>query len=68
MFFSLQFRLVRMGDCGYTGQRMLTMELPGRRKIRSPQRRFMDEVKEDMRWVGLIEKDVRDKTIQCGDP
>lgn len=47
---------------------MLTTELPGRRKIRSPQRRFMDEVKEDTQWVGLIEKDVRDKIIQCGNP
>lgn len=65
---SSQFRLEHMEDCGYTGQRMLTMELPGRRKIRSPQRRFMDELKEDMQWVGLIEKDVRDKIIQCGNP
>lgn len=28
----------------------------------------MDEVKEDMQRVGLIEKDVRDKIIQCGNP
>lgn len=37
-------------DSGYIGQRMLSMEVPGRRK-RGPQRKFMPAVKEDVQRV-----------------
>lgn len=33
-------------------QRMLTMQLPGRRKRGRPEKRFMDTVKEEMQRVG----------------
>ena len=35
-------------DSGWTGRRMLKIELPGRRKRGRPKRRFLDVVKEDM--------------------
>lgn len=35
---------------------MLRLELPGRRPRERPKRRFMDEVKEDMKLVGVREE------------
>lgn len=49
---------VKRKDGGYTGQRMLKMELPGRRKRGKPQRRFMDAVTEDMKMAGVTEEEV----------
>ena len=43
-------------DSEYFGGRMLKMELPGRRE-----RRFMDDVKEDIDIVGLTEEDAEDR-------
>lgn len=40
---------------------MSDVELPGRRKRRRPQRRFVDVVKEDMQKVRMIEDDANDK-------
>ncbi|PME06485.1 hypothetical protein A8A06_13560 [Escherichia coli] len=67
------FGHVQRRDSGYIGQRMLKMELPGRRRRGRPQRRFMDVVKEDMQRVGVREEDARDRVrwrqmIRCGDP
>ena len=58
---------------GYIGRRMLRMELPGKRKLGRPKRRFMDVVKEDMAEVKVKEEDVVDRSnwrlkIRCGDP
>lgn len=40
-------------DSEHTGQRMLNVELPGRRKIGG----LIDVAKEDMQEVGVIEED-----------
>uniref|UniRef100_A0AAR2IIP7 SWI/SNF related, matrix associated, actin dependent regulator of chromatin, subfamily c, member 1a n=1 Tax=Pygocentrus nattereri TaxID=42514 RepID=A0AAR2IIP7_PYGNA len=44
-------------NSGYIGQRMLEMELPGRRRTGRPQRRFMDVVKVDMEMQLKEEED-----------
>lgn len=51
---------------------MLNMELPTKRKIGRPQRRFIDLVKEAMQRVDVTEKDAWDRVrwrlmIHCGD-
>lgn len=53
------FGHVRRRDSGYSGQRVLKIELAGRRKRRRQQRRFMDAVKEDMQRAGVVVKDAR---------
>ena len=40
---------------------MLRMELPGKRKLGRPKRRFMDVVKEDMAVVEVTEEDADDR-------
>ena len=60
-------------DIDYIGQRMLKMELPGRRRRGRPKRRYLDTVREDMRAVGLTEEDAGDRVrwkqmFCCGDP
>ena len=60
-------------DAGYIGRRMLTMELPGKRKRGRPKRRFMDAVREDMTSVDVTEEDAEERAdwrrrIRCGDP
>lgn len=47
------FDYVWRGEGGYTGHKMLNMQLPQRRKKGSPQRRFMDVMKKDT--VGATE-------------
>lgn len=37
------------------------MKLPGRRIRGSPQMRFIDMVKEDVKWVGVAQEDARDR-------
>ena len=64
---------VRRRDSDYVGQKVLAMELPGRRRRGRPKRRFMDVVKEDMVALGVAEKDTQDRVkwrnrIRCGDP
>lgn len=58
------FGLVQKRDSGYTGKRMLNVELPGRRKNEKPQRRFVDVVKGGMQGVGMTEEDVEDR-VRC---
>ena len=60
-------------DEAYVGRRMMEMELPGRRRRGRPKRRVMDAVREDMREVGVTEKDAMErrrwkKLIRFGDP
>lgn len=43
------------------GERMLKMELQGRRKRGRPQKRIMDVVEEDMQAVGDTKEDPRDR-------
>ena len=55
------------------GRRMLEMELPGKRKEERPKKRFLDVVKEDICFVGVIKKDVEDmmrwkQVTHCDDP
>lgn len=48
---------------------MLEMELPGKKNIRRPKKKFIDEVKADMRTLAVTEKDVvniRIHMISCG--
>ena len=57
-------------DQEYVGRKMISMELPGKRKRGRPKRRFL---KEDMVEVGAKETDVKDRTvwrkmIRCGYP
>lgn len=41
-----------MAICMYTGQRVIKMGMPGRRKRGKPPKRFMDVVKEHILRVG----------------
>ena len=64
---------VKRRDTDYVGQKVLNMELPGKRKRGRPKRRYMDTLVEDMKKVGVSEKDTQDRTkwkqaIRCGDP
>ncbi|KAK4309959.1 hypothetical protein Pmani_018426 [Petrolisthes manimaculis] len=64
---------VQRRDREYVGRWMLEMELPDKRKRGRPKRRFMDAVTEDMREVGVMEEDARNRpkwkqVIRCGDP
>lgn len=45
-------------------QRMLTMQLPGRRKRGRPEKRFNDIVKEETQRVGVTEEVARDSVRQ----
>ena len=52
---------------------MLRMELPGKKKMGRPKRRFMDVMKEDMAEVEVTEEDTEVRNnwrwkIRCGDP
>ena len=60
-------------DAGYIGRRILTMELPGKRKRERPKRMFMDAIREDMTAVEVAEEDAEERTewrrrLRCGDP
>ena len=48
---------VRRKYDGYIGRRMPRMDLPGKRKLGRPKRRFMDVVIEDMAEVEVTEED-----------
>ena len=54
------FGHVLMKDAGYIGRRMLTMELPGKRKRGTPKRRFIDAVRQDMTAVDVTEKNAEE--------
>ena len=68
------FGHVQRRDSEYIGRRMLSFDLPGRRRSRGrPKRRFRDVVKEDMKVAGVREEDAGDRVrwmqlIGCGDP
>ena len=58
-------------DQEYVEKKMMEMELPVKRKIGRPKRRYLDIIKEDMGEVGAKETDVEDKKmwgmmIRCG--
>ena len=53
---------VKRREDAYVGRRVLEMELPGKRKVGRPKRRFMDAVKEGMKEVGVNEGDVHDRS------
>ena len=60
-------------EAAYVAQKVLRMELSGKRKKGRPNRRFMDGVTTDMEELGLTEEDVEDRvmwrrTIHGGDP
>ena len=64
---------VRRRDVDYVGQKVLKMELPGKRKRGRPKRRYMDALVEDMKAAGVKEMDTQDRmkwrqSIRCGDP
>ena len=50
-------------DQEYVGRKMMEMELPGKRKIRRPKRRFLDVVKEDMGRVSGRKKNIENRTL-----
>ena len=52
-------------DQEYEGRKIIEMELPGKRIRGKPNRRFLDEVKEDMEKAGAKETDV--ETGQFGE-
>ena len=45
----------------YTGQRMMEMELPGRRIRGMTRRRSLDVVTEDMQLIGLTQENAEDR-------
>ena len=60
-------------DQEYVGRKKMEMELPRKRRIGRPKRRFLDVVKEDMKEVGEKETDIQDRKmwrmmICCGHP
>ena len=66
--------ILRRNDDGYTGRRMLRIELPGKMKRGKAQGRFMDVVKEDVAEVEVTDDDMptEDRNnwrlkIRCGD-
>ena len=64
---------VLMKGAGYIGRRMLTMELPGKRKRGRPKRKFMNAVREDTTAEEVTKEDAEERTerrrrIRCGDP
>ena len=64
---------VQRPNAEYIGKRMLCLELPGKRRRRRPKTRFMDVVREDMRVVGVSDRDAASRRnwrlrIHCGDP
>ena len=64
---------VKRRDIDYVGQKVLRMELPGKRKKGRPKRRYMDALVEDMKAAGVQERDTQDRikwrqSIRCGDP
>ena len=67
------FGHVRRKDDGYIGRRMLTMEMPEKRKRGRSKMRFMNAVREDMAEAEVTKEDAEDRTkwrwkIHCGDP
>ena len=67
------YRHVMRRDQEYVGRKIMEMELPEKRKRGRPKRRFLDDVKEDMRDVGAKVTDVENrmawrKMIRCGYP
>ena len=48
---------VQRRNAEYIGKRMLCLELPGKRRRGRPKTRFMDVVREDMRVVGVSDRD-----------
>jgi len=60
-------------DCEYVGNRLLRMELPGKRRRGRPNRRYMDVIRGDMQAMGARVGDALDRgkwrrLIRCGDP
>ena len=46
---------------GYVGQRMLRLEVPGKRRRGRPKRKFIDVVMEDKRAISVTEQDARSR-------
>ena len=65
---------VQRRNAEYIGKRMLCLELPGKRRRGRPKTRFMDVVREDMRVVGVSDRDTATSRrnwrlrIRYGDP
>ena len=67
------YRHIMRRDKEYVGRKMMEMELPGKRRRRTPKGRFLDVVKKDIGEVGAKETDVEDRKmwrmmIRCGHP
>ena len=63
---------VQRRDHEHIGRRMMRLELPARRSRGRPKKRFMNVVKEDVKLVGVTEKDAEDRVrwrqmILCGE-
>ena len=63
---------VQRWNAEFIGKRMLCLELPGKRRRGRPKMRYMDAVREDMRVVGVSDRDTANRSwrlrIRCGDP
>ena len=67
----VRLRWFRHRDRGYNRQRMLKLEVPGKRRRGRPKRKFIDVVWEDMQAIGVTEQDAKDtvkwkKMFCCG--
>ena len=59
------YRHIMRRDKEYVGRKMMEMELPGKRRRRTPKRRFLDVVKKDIgKWV---QRRRMLKTERCGE-
>ena len=64
---------VQRRNAEYIVKRMFCLKLPGKRRRGRPKTRFMDVVREDMRVVGVSDRDMSSRRncrlwIRCGDP
>ena len=52
---------MRRREDAYVGRREREVEVPGKRKMERPKRRFTDAAKDGMREVGVTEEELHDR-------
>ena len=67
------FGHVKRREESYFGRRMMRVEIPGKRRRGRPHRRWIDNLKEDMKKAGVSEEEAEDRVrwrtaTRCCDP
>ena len=67
------FGHVKRREESYLGRRMMRVEIPGKRRRGRPHRRWIDNLKEDMKKAGVSEEEAKDRVrwrtaTRCCDP